>query len=182
MTPKPIYVEDYIGECVAKVNTLLLATMQAYQPAIVGINYQFGFYKEVVATLTQMTQAANGSKYPLVWLVLPVKEKHGTEIGINETDPIRIIIAHWSNPTDKAATRLAGNFKRLLIPIYVELLHQIDVSRRFLSKSADLIPHTKTNYPYWGGDNPTEASNPFNDVVDIVDIQGLELKINLKNC
>ncbi len=61
-------------------------------------------------------------------------------------------------------------------------MHQLGIDRRFTSQGGTLIDHYKTDWPYWGGDNPTEAENPFGDMLDIIEITNLNLKINLSNC
>lgn len=182
MTPKPVYVVDEVGTVVAAVNTLLLPMLQAYDPNIAGINYLYDAPKALQNTIVEMTQSGNGLKYPMVALVLPVRERHGAQVGIDSLDPLRILIGRWSNPTDKTKTRYDNNFKPVLYPIYLELLHQFDVSRKFLTQGATMIQHVKTDWPYWGGDSPPEGANPFNDWLDIIEITDLQLKLNLKNC
>lgn len=179
MTPKPIYIVDIIGDIVAKTNAVVLPSLQAYDPVITGINYQYDQPLKMQETMVQLTKVG-APKYPLFGLLLPIKEHHG--IGVDDLSPLRIIIARWSNPTDKTNTRMDNNFKPVLYPIYLEFLNQLDLDKRILSRAADLIDHYKTDWPYWGGINPTEATNPFSDWVDIIEIENLNLRINTKNC
>lgn len=182
MTSKPIYIVDIIGDLVTKVQTLLLAKLQTFDPQIVGINYLYDAPKGMIDTLVQMTPTEGAKKYPLVGLFLPVKEKHGTQIGIDDIPNLRIIIGRYSDPVQKTPERYANNFKPVLYPIYNELIHQFDVDRRFLTQGAQMIQHDKTDWPYWGGDSPPESANPFNDWLDIIEISNLQIKLNLKNC
>lgn len=182
MTPKPIYIVDIFGDIVTKVQTVLLSKLQAADPTLVGINYLYDAPKVMMNTLIQMTPTAGASKYPLVGLFLPVKERHGSQIGIDDIPLLRIIIGRYSNPTDKTPQRYANNFKPFLYPIYNEFIHQIDCDNRFLTQGAQMIQHDKTDWPYWGGDSPPEAANPFGDWLDIIEISNLQVKLNLKNC
>lgn len=183
-TIKPVYITDIFGEIVTRVESKLLSGFQELDNTIVGINYEYGPYKEVFGNLVQKTKnnITSVKKYPLVWLVLPIVERHGSEIGIYATEPIRIIIGRWGNNTDKTPTRYEKNFKRFLYPIYLELLKQIDLDPRFLTQSSISLRHTKTDWPYWGGDNPGENENQLSDFVDVIEISNLELKLNLKHC
>lgn len=184
MTNKPVYIPDIIGENVARVQTKLLAAFQVLDPTIIGINYQYGPYKEVFGNLVQMTKTNDTSvkKYPLVWLVLPLFERMGNEIGVYGVEPIRIIIARWGNATDKTPTRYEKNFKKFLYPIYMELLNQFSLDKRLLKTDSNGFKHTKIDWPYWGGDNPAPDVNVLSDFVDAIEIKDLELKIKLSNC
>jgi len=181
MRQKPIYIVDIVGEIVTKAGVVLLPELQAVDPKIVGLNYQYGGFKEVVTTLTQLTQV-NAPKYPLVYLYMPFEENKGSTVGLDQSSPIRIIIGMWSDPEQKAKERYENNFKRILYPVYLELLNQIFLDKRFATMSPDLIPHKKTDWPYWGGDSPPEQANPFNDWVDVIEIKDLNLLTYLKKC
>jgi hypothetical protein len=181
-----IVVPYMIGDVVAKANTALLAQLQVDDPTITGINYQYGPLLEITTTLTQMSKndATSEQKYPLVCLVFPIVENHdGKVVGIDQNTPIRLIIARWSNATDKTADRYAKNFIPILYPIYEELLEQLDNDPRFLFQSADLLTHIKTDYPFYGGETTADLqkANIFNDFVDAIELK-INLKINTSNC
>jgi len=182
MTAKPVFVTDIFGEIVAKVNAKLLPALQEYDTTIVGINYQYGEYKEVFGTLVQQGKEAGGAKkYPLVWLWMPITLDVGGTIGVAEVSPLRIIIARWGNNTDKTAERYTNNFKPVLYPIYLELLNQLSLDPRIIS-DAKGIPHRHIDWPYWGGDSPSEEANPFSDYVDAIELKDVKLNLLLKNC
>lgn len=182
MTAKPVYIQDIIGDVVTRVNTKLLTQLQAYDPKIVAINYQYGEYKEVFNTLVQQGKADGGAKkYPLVWLWMPITLDSGDRVGIADVSPLRIIIARWGNNTDKTAARYANNFKPVLYPIYLELLNQLYLDPRIIA-DAKGIPHRHIDWPYWGGDSPPEDANPFSDYVDAIEIKDLKINLLLKNC
>lgn len=183
MTQKPIYIPDIIGQNVVRVQNKLLTGFQAIDPTIVGINYQVGPYKEVFNNIVQMTKSnvTSAKKYPLVWLVLPVYERM-RDLDVYTVAPLRIIIARWGNKTDKTPTRYDKNFRPFLYPIYLELLHQFYLDKRTIARTPTDFNHTKVDWPYWGGDQPTTDENLLSDYVDAIEIKDLELKINLKNC
>lgn len=183
MTTTPIYIPDIIGENVVRVQAKLLAQFQAIDPTIVGINYQYGPYKEVFDNIVQMTKSnvTSVKKYPLVWLVMPTFERMSS-LDMYTVSPIRMIIARWGNKTDKTPTRYEKNFKPFLYPIYLELLNQFYLDKRIMSRQPTDFSHTKIDWPYWGGDQPTTDENLLSDYVDAIEIKNLELKINLKNC
>jgi len=182
-----IVIPYMIGDVVAKANTVLLPKLQAAKPNIVGINYQYGPFLEVCATIMQNTKndGTSAKKYPLVCLVLPITENSdGKVVGIDQNTPITLIIATISNPTDKSAARYAKNFIPILYPIVDEILEQFDNDSRFLFESKDLINHTKTDYPYWGGApdaKDAQKANPFGDWCDAIELK-INLKINTSNC
>lgn len=181
MRSKPIYIVDFVGEVVAKTQTAVLAELQAADASITGINYMYGGFKEITGTLTQMTQV-NAPKYPLFYLYMPFEESKGSQVGIDDVTNVRIIIGMWSDPVQKANERYINNFKKILYPVYMEFLNQLSLDKRFASNGAALIPHRKTDWPYWGGDNPPEGANPFNDWVDVIEVKDLRLQTYLKNC
>jgi hypothetical protein len=181
MTPKPIYIVDIFGDIVTKVENVLLSALQAADPTIEGINYLYDAPIPMMNTLVDMTKSG-AKKYPLVGLFLPAKERHGSQIGIDDIPLLRIIIGRFSNPTDTTPQRYTNNFKPFLYPIYTEFIHQIDCDRRFLTQGAQMIQHDKTDWPYWGGDSLPGAANPFGDWLDIIEISNLQVKLNLKNC
>lgn len=175
--PRPIVVVDIIGDIVNNVNTAILPKLQIADPTIVGLNYQYGPPLEINATLTQMSGTGQNNKYPLVALYQPFDEKKSLT-GFDGSDPLRIIIARWSNATDKAADRYRKNFKPILYPIYAEFMYQLGNDKRIQSLGWEKIKHTKRDWPYWDD----TGKNPLIDYVDIIEISNLELNFILKNC
>jgi len=185
MRAKPIYIVDQIGEVVARTNTAVLAELQAVSPGIIGLNYQYGYYKEVVKVLTQMTTAgADGHKYPLVWLYMPITLSKGAQPGLNDVSPLRIIFAMINSDVNmRVKDRYENNFKKILYPVYLEFMNQLSLDSRIVNVDQGLIAHTQTDLPYWGGDaNAPEEANPFGDWVDIIEIRITNLQTYLKKC
>lgn len=175
----PEYVVDIIGDCVAEANTVLLAKLQAVDPTIVGINYQYGPPLEINETLMQMSKAdtTQPKKYPLVALYMPIDE--GSLVAGGDTQvPVRLIVARWSNKTDKASQRMAKNFKPILYPICYELLNQFALDTRIVSNGADTFGESKKIWPYW---DDNTGKNPLIDWLDVIELN-IKLTFNLKIC
>lgn len=178
MRPNPVVIVDIIGSIVANANTAIIAQLQAYDPTIEAINYMYGPPLEIYETLAQMSQSQQAKKYPLVALYQPFDELKGKEAGIDNRANLRIIIARWSNATDKAPDRYSKNLKPVLYPVYAELLYQIGVDRRIAVTTWQLAQHRKKDWPYWDND----GKNPVVDCLDIIEISNLELNFRYNNC
>lgn len=180
MRPKPIYVVDIMGDIVSKVNTAVIAELQAFDSMITKVNYEYGTYEEITKVLTLMSQQTDlqYQRYPLWALIMSFPEQHGQQVGIDGLEELNIIIARRSNNTDRTPARYEKNFKPVLYPVYLETLNQIDLDKRFLTQGVSMMPHTKIDYPYYNAD---DKANAFGDYVDAIQIK-IKLKINLKNC
>jgi hypothetical protein len=177
--PKPVV--RMFAEIVSAVSAKLLPVLQTAVPEIVEINYQFGHLKELIATMKEYESSANfrTKKYPLVALLMDFPEQMGDAGGYIGDVTLTIIIAHWTLPTLKAADRYTNNFEPILLPIYHELLRQIEASPYFITQSVNKIRHTKTDHPYWGkGGLSDTQGNVFADYVDAIEISNLSLRIN----
>lgn len=174
----------------AKVQAAELAVRQLTQPTatvsgIETINYQFGHLKEIIETLQQYEKAPSykGKKYPLVWLILDYPEQYGNSGGYAGECTLQIIICYSTELAIKTGDRYAKYIKPILMPIYEELMKQIDASGYFVTYSADHIPHQMTEHPYWGrGGLGDSAGNVFADAVDAIEISEMKLKINHPLC
>jgi len=180
---KAIYVRDIIKEIVARVELKLIAQLHAFDASIVQINYQAAPPKEINETLIEWTGSTNydTKKFPLFGLFQGFGEQKGKEIGLDGVEKITIIIARINDQNLKTDERYENNFKPVLYPIYLEFLHQLFLDKRIMARSENDFPHTKIDWPYWGG-TEQQPKNPFNDRMDIIELKDLTLKINLKNC
>ncbi len=194
--PQPIVMQ--FAAIVQAVSDKVLSTIQAaellqYQAAIpaatvsniVQINYQFGHLKEIVATMKEyeLDPASQMKKYPLIALLMDFPESKGNSGGYLGEATLQIIIAYVTEPTLKASERYAKNFIPILLPIYYELLEQIDQSEAFVTMGVNKIRHTKIDHPYYGKGGLTDTSgNALNDTIDAIEIQNLQLTINISNC
>jgi len=180
MTKMPVYIVDIIGECVKRTNDVIIDQLHAMNTSIDQINYQYGHMLELTETLNQWDKTGQGNlKYPLVWLVTDFTEARGATQDLYATVNLNIVIAHFSNNTDKAFERKTKVFEPVLYPIYYELMFQLSKHRLILVQDENQIPHNKTDRYYWGR---VQVGNTLNDYVDAIDIENLNLKILFKNC
>ena len=178
----PVFIVDIFAAIAALVNTDVIAQLQAYQPSIQAINYQYGHKMELLETLIQMDKNPNTQgafKYPLIWLVTDFVESRGLQPGVYARTKLRIYIIHSSSNTYKATERKAKVFAPVLYPIYYSLISKLAKSPYILQASADMIPHDKWDRYYAGrakiGGND---ANMLNDYVDAIEIENLDLRIN----
>lgn len=178
MKPNPILIQDVMRNVVAKVNTALLARLQAYDSAITAVHFEFGTGLEIIETLQQLTDIDPFSKYPLVALFLDVDETMSNEIGIySEIPKLRMAIVTGTEQTYKAAQRDEVTFKPILIPIYQELVYQMGLSCAFMTPYEGLEHDMTRNY-YWGRNGLYgKDGNIFNDKCDAIEITFRDLKI-----
>ncbi len=157
----------------------------ATESNIIGINYQFGHLKEIIATMKEWEGSPNYryQKYPLIALMLDFPEQMGVKGGNLGDVTLQIVIAYATDPNYKAAERYERNFKPILLPIYYELLEQINANGAFTVQSAKTIQHTKYDRPYWGvGGLSDTHGNVFNDYIDAIEIANMKLTRDFSNC
>lgn len=186
---KPVYIVDEIGKCVTNVSTKLLPTLQAIDPLITGVNYQYGHPNEIIETLCQEERSKTGKfkKYPLIALFQDFPEVRGKVIGEDNTVTLHLIIASATLNNYKAQERYDHNFKPILYPIYQEFLNQLDLSSVFFTKAPDLIEHTKIDRLYWGNKgieftSGKETKNIFVDWLDCIELLNLTLPTYTQFC
>lgn len=180
MRPKAIYYVDLIGETVAATNTAVIAELQAHDPMIEQVNYQYGSYDEICDTLDKMSQQSDMQykRYPLFAVIMSFPEQRYQEVGFDGLLELNIIIARRSDGTDKTPARYTNNFKPVLYPVYLEWLNQLYLDGRFNIELPNNIPHIKIDYPYY---DTEKGENRFNDFVDAIQIK-IKLKVLLKKC
>lgn len=185
MIPQPIFIQDVFKPIVASVSAKLLASLQDYDDMITGVHYLFGHPLEVVNTITQYDQGDSSkfNKYPLVALFLDTKEKMAPQVGVYASYRLHMaIIRACYDPNQTADQRDETNFKPVLMPIYLQLMEEIRLSGGFMTVGSQ-IPHDKTNRYYWGRQGLWKnEGNIFNDWVDCIEIENLELKLNVNYC
>lgn len=175
---EPLYIVDVIGDIVAKVQTEKLAQLQAYDPNIQGVHYEYGPGKEILETLKQKeTPAFRMKKYPLVALLMDFPENRNPQTGIYAATELTIIICYHTIPAYKTAERYEKSFKPVLYPIYMSFIDNLKTSAISMIKNAE-IPHEKIDRPYYGRDN----KNVGNDFLDAIEISGLKLNLYDPNC
>lgn len=179
---QPVYIVDIFRDIVAATSAVLLTDLQAVDPLISGVHYDYGHYNDVRERLVAKDQSAKTEKYPLVVLFEDYKISHG-QVGLTGIASLKLIILYISKKDITRQQRETNVFRPILYPIYNEFLRQIKLSGKFMVASVDQIKHDQINRPHWG--DPELYGNKgylFNDVLDGIEITNLELKTYLPNC
>lgn len=178
-----------LGDVVERVNTALIADLSALtiqtdtgpvNRGIESVNYVYGPYKEILRRLQSWaaSETYEPKRYPLVALIQPFNETNGADIGF-DVDSVDIAICMLSNSQWYTEDRYTNNFYPVLYPIYEQLLLQLHYDPRLLTVNETQISHTKIDWPFW---DAGQDKNPFNDVLDVVELKNLKLKILFENC
>lgn len=177
----PIFVVDVIGDVVKAVDTKLFDTLNKH------ILYEYGRSIQILTQLQKLNQSATpaqkNTKYPLFALFQDFPEQNGGSGYYATVKFPKIVIATLTQSTDPVPKRYEQTFKPTLYPIYQEFLRQLVRHPNIVGNDPGAIPHIKWDRP---GTQPegdkTKASN-FNDYVDAIEIQGLELTFKqIKTC
>lgn len=145
------------------------------------MNFQVGRNIQILDSLTNLDTSITmkGNKYPLIALVLPVREKRG--LGYYSNVKIgRIVIATITNSTNDVFTRYqAGEtFKECLYPCYYEFLKRLGQSPNVVCGDPNAFIHDKMDNP---GLQP--IGEGLSDYIDSIEILNLELTLNqIKTC
>lgn len=183
---QPVFIQDILEPIVAKVSTKLLPSLQAIDPTITAVHYDYGHPLEIIETLSQKTAAGGDfvyTKYPLIALFLDAGLQRGRKIGVYGKFRLHMAIIKGTNPNYKAKQRDDNNFKPFLVPIYLELLSQLKASKAFSILDESLIIHDPIYRYYWGRKGLYgNEGNIFNDHVDCIELNNLELELNINYC
>lgn len=145
------------------------------------MNYEPGRSIQIIKSLNENDNSITykGLKYPLIAMILPVREKMGTGLGsVVRID--RLVIATLTTGTDAIKRRYEsdGTFKTVLYPCYREFLKQLAYSKYTLMGDPEAIPHTKMDNP---GTQPVGQGS--NDFIDSIELLNLEFTLNkIKTC
>lgn len=168
---------DEIREVVASTSVALTANDAATFPN--PINYQHGYITELNETLRQWESDPNkyNLKFPLVWLAKPFTVKRGEANFYGSLNGVKLFIITSSDKNYKDSERESNSYNPILRPIYRELIKQFMLSTVFdMGKMGEPL-HSVTDRPYWG----ESQQSVLNDIVDVLEISGLDLKINDNN-
>lgn len=185
MEVQPVFIQDILGPIVAKVSTKLLPQLQAFDPAITAVHYDYGHPLEIIETLTEKSQtdAFVYQKYPLIALFLDADLQRGRKVGVYGKFRLHMAIIRGTDPNYKAKQRDDFNFKPVLMPIYLEFLNQLKASKAFSILDESLIVHDPINRYYWGKQGLYgNEGNIFNDHVDCIELKNMELELNINYC
>jgi len=140
--------------------------------------YLYGHPVEIVNILSKKTNNSTlkFKKFPLIVLFMDFAEDVQPE-GRNVS--LRLAIVTDTKPTFYTADRYTNTFKTVLYPIW-ELLHQAILDSNYIDSVS--LAYAKTDRPYWGRQGLYgNEGNIFNDFVDAIEIDNLEITIN-ENC
>lgn len=172
---KAVYLVDEIG-LVVQAASIVLGQ---------DINYLHGHPKEILNTLSEQgkSKSLKYKKYPLVALFQDFGEEMGETVGAYASTSLNLVICTSTEAHYTSGQRYEKNFKPVLYPIYEEFLKQLHASKAFDTLSAAKIRHRKTDRLFWGRNGLYgNDGNIFNDRIDAIEIENLNLKVNLKNC
>jgi hypothetical protein len=184
---QPVYLHREFKVIVKATSDVLLPMLKTYDPNITAVHYHFGHPLEIINTLGAYDQGVSSKfdKYPLVAFFLDTEEDRGQKPGIYAKYRVHMaIIRECLNPNQTADERDLTNFIPVLTPIYMELMKQISYrGDMFLLPNLEAIPHRKTNRYYWGRSGLWgNEANIFNDWVDCIELQNLELEVKINYC
>ena len=139
--------------------------------------FKYGHLKEITNMLTEKDKSDTYKyqKYPLIVLLLDITENKATEPIIYSEISVRLWICCNTRKDYTSESRTLNSFKTILQPIYDLFIQKVESSGYFNIDKMIGIPHKKTDRYFWGTDDGT--TNVFNDFIDAIDIENLELKI-----
>jgi len=141
-------------------------------------SFHYGHPEEIVNTFSEMVNDPDSKSdmFPAVCMMMDFEEEYGYDYQ-SISSPTFIILTD-TKPEYKAADRYEQTFDAILYPLYERFLAAIDRSTEVESS----LEHTKIDRVYWGKNGLYgNTANIFNDFVDAMEINKLELKI-IKTC
>lgn len=157
---------------VQAVEAKLLPTLQADDPAIQAVHYEYGHPLEIMETCRQMDKSPTlrYKKYPMVALFTDIRERKGT-MGEYSRATIDLVVVHHTLPSYKAEERRLKTFMPVIHPIVDELVNQIAESDYFIDSNPNTIERTEIDRYYWGrqavGGNDQLKGNDFLDATEL---------------
>lgn len=181
----PFPIVRTMATIVTATQAAILPTIQAIDPLVTCLNYQFGHLREIIETLKQQDKSPTEmyKKYPLVALFLDFPEHFGNSGGYPGEVVLQMAICYPTRPNIKTSERYENSIKPILLPIYYELMKQIDASGAFVTHSGEYMQRHCREHPFGSKDDITDSiGNIFADYVDSIIIDGLTLTNNFPNC
>jgi hypothetical protein len=177
-----IYLVDVLKNTVVpRTSSKLLAKLQAIDPLITSIHFEYGHYTDIRQRLSERAKN-NENRYPLICLFEDYINSHDKD-GISGLNKPKIIILYLSKPDVTREAREINVFRPILYPIYFELLRQLKLCGEFNIYDETQIKHDEIKRPHWG--NPALYKNDgylFTDVLDGIELANLQLETYLQTC
>jgi len=146
--------------------------------------YMYGTIKNITKQLKEKDKGEfKYKKYPLILLIQPFSEDHGTNSSISYTASPRVSILTPSEYNYNSPERYTNTYKTILYPIYKLLLKSIERSNYIYTiGGVNKIDHEKIDQLNYGDDQ--RISNIFNSFLDGLDFQFNNLNVlpNLYAC
>lgn len=178
----PVYIVDIMRDVVAAVSAALLPQLQAVDPLISAVHYDYGHYTDIRERLVTLGKVTPAEKYPRIVLFEDHRVRHGDE-GLTGIMDLKLIILYPSRNDITRQQRETGVFRPILYPIYQEFLRQLYLSGKFNIYDVTKIQHDQINRPHWG--DPGLYKNEgylLGDILDGIEIANLQLTTYLDNC
>lgn len=171
----PVYIPDAIKEVVQWVDSALYPTLTQH------VYFMFGHPLEIVTRLQEMSNdPAAPKKYPLVALFTDIPVNKNTD-GFYGSARLQIVIATLTEPNLTAQERLDQNFRPILQPIKEQFLKELSRHAQFSSEGE--FEYTEIERYYWGRQGLYgNTGNIYNDFVDCIELQNVQVNINTKIC
>jgi hypothetical protein len=167
------YLPDIIKCVVAKVNSVF----ENREDDSFSVHYDHGIYEQVGSDKLRSSKG-----YLFVWLVMPFIEESPLDNSYYADATCKILIATSTDSNYTQVQREEINFHPRLIPVYKELIKQLQQEIKLDNSS--IVKHQKRLLPYWGGGDMIQSGQPnlWKDYVDAIEISNLKLKIGHIKC
>lgn len=167
------YLPDLLRDVVSKVN----AEFAKNEENEIVVDFNHGLESQV---WNDISRAERLRTNPLIWLVMNYQEEIGKPGNHYEVPNVQMQImtpteANWSQEQRDEHT-----FRKVLFPIYEELMIQIGKAKPLGMPNALQRAHRRMLKPYWGGSvaGGAGSANQFNVHVDAILIYNLRLKVS----
>jgi len=175
----PVYIVDVFRDVVAATSAKLLTQLQAIDPLITKIWYEYGHRNDINERI--ITYQQGGTNFcPMVCLFEDYALEHG-QVGVTGITNLTIVIIYYSKPDITRVQREANVFRPVLYPVYLEFLKQLKLSGKFSIYDETKISHTQINRPHWG-DPDLYKEYPLKGVFDGIELNNLQLTTFLTTC
>jgi hypothetical protein len=182
MIPDGYYTVSVIsGSSVTVTGNAISYTIFARAPLSVSIHpilvFDHGHPLEIVNTILQYTQhdTLKFEAFPRICLFHDFEEK----ITFEKQVSLNLVIVTDTAPEYSAPQRYTYSFDPILIPLYDLFIKQLSFSDNIQpTEGNNYFKHSKWDRLYWGKDGLYgNTANIFNDFIDAIEINNLEIKI-----
>jgi hypothetical protein len=142
---------------------------------IPGVRFEYGHPSDMAATLSQYsaTPEYRTQKFPLIGLFLDFPQTKGKDVDVHTSPRLNLFIACNSNEKYSPTP--------VLYPIRDEFFRQLGKHLLIKKPEGNQFSYTQVDRYEWGKGGLTYYENgkehAFNDVIDALEIVGLELDI-----